>query len=175
MMKQVAPLRIPVPRVDLMTVPADTATDGMILDDSAWPVLYTSLGPDLTAERFMVFARWYEGQIARAEQEGVYVLTCSDARGTAPSREVQRTIADWQATLTDAQFNRCWLSTVVVDSVVVRGVLTAINWFRPPTTPQVVVANERDAFVAIADECQRRGRPPPAPPWWISGPQRPTG
>lgn len=147
--------------------PQGPDTTHPILDESAWPILYSSLGPNLTPARFDIFARWYVQCLARAAEEGVYLATVADGTGPPPSLAVQRHIAAWQAGLSDAQFQRCWLSTVVIDHPLVRGVITAINWIRPPSTPQVVVKSVEDAFAAVVDDLRRRGLPAPPRPRWL--------
>jgi len=136
-----------------------------VLDDSAWPILRNCLTP-VTIEAFDEFATWHTAALERATALGVYLYAVSDARGQAPSLEVVRHIARWQATLTNAQFERCALNVVVVNNALIRRAMTTINWFKAPLTPQLVVATHREAWVAVVEDLEKRNQPiPPAPPW----------
>ena len=138
----------------------------IVLDDSAWPILRSSVHP-ATIEAFDAFAVWYTAAMLRAQREGVFLYMLSDARGEPPPNAVVRHIAAWQATLSTGQLERCALNVVVIDNVLVRRVLTAINWFKPPPTPQIVVANHRQGFQAMVEDIGRRGLPPPPRPAWV--------
>jgi hypothetical protein len=138
-----------------------------VLDDTTcWPLIRVSLGPDVTAARFDVFAAWYEGCVKRALRDGVFLYSVTDARGPPPPLALMRHISSWQTGLSVEQLERCLINAVVIDNVLVKSTLTAINWFRRPTTQQVIVDSEATGFDVVARDFARRGLVPPVrPPW----------
>ncbi len=137
----------------------------IVLDDSAWPVVHHSVG-DHSVEQFNAFGDWYLDCLKRARADNVSIYVLSDARGGIPDGEVRRRAAQWLAGLSEPHFNVCALSIIVVDNPLIRGAITALNWFRRPSTPQQIVASVEEGWQLIVDDHVRRSLPIPARPSW---------
>ena len=95
-------------------------------------------------------------------------LILSDARGGVPDAEVRSRAAKWLAALSKPQFDVCALSVIVVDNPLIRGVITALNCFARPSTPQMIVESFEQGWKLIVDDRVRRAFPVPARPMWMS-------
>jgi len=139
----------------------------IVLDDSAWPILHHSVG-EHTREQFDAFSAWYLACLKRARADNVRIYILSDARGGVPDPDVRRRASQWLAGLSEPQFDVCALSVIVVDNPLIRGVITALNWFRRPSTPQEIVETFEQGWKLIVDDHARRGLSPPARPAWLA-------
>jgi hypothetical protein len=139
----------------------------IVLDDSAWPVLYHTLG-DHTVDHFNVFAAWYLGCLQRAHGSRTPLVVVSDVRGVVAPPEVRRHAALWMAQLSSQQRELCALSVIVLDSPIVRAAITALNWFQRPVTPQHVVSDLPGAWDHVDNCLQQRLQPVPARPAWCT-------
>ena len=74
------------------------------------------------------------------------VLFVSDARYADHSAGQRRLWASWleESTRTDVQ-RRGIGSVLMLDSALLRGALTALNWLTPPNVPQYVTGSEEEA------------------------------
>ena len=138
----------------------------IVLDDSAWPILHHSLG-DHSCEDFERFGAWYLRAVKRALAEGVLVYVVSDVRGGVPGQAIRRHAVAWLAGLDRQQFEACMLSIIVIDDPLLRGVITAVNWFRRPTRPQEVVDTYEAAWMLIVEDHSRRRLSVPQRPAWL--------
>lgn len=138
----------------------------IVLDDSAWPILHHTVG-EHTREQFDAFGDWYLASLKRARATNVRVYVLSDARGGIPDPDLRRHAAQWLASLSEPQFEVCALSIIVVDSPLIRGAITALNWFRRPSTPQFIVDSYEHGWQLIVDDHVRRALPIPERPRWV--------
>ena len=103
----------------------------------------------------------------RALAEGVLVYVVSDVRGGVPGQAIRRHAVAWLAGLDRQQFEACMLSIIVIDDPLLRGVITAVNWFRRPTRPQEVVDTYEAAWMLIVEDHSRRRLSVPQRPAWL--------
>jgi hypothetical protein len=137
----------------------------IVLDDSAWPVLFHTLGAH-TVEHFDHFAGWYVVCLQRAQHANTRVVLVSDVRGDTTSADVRRAASRWMSTLSRQQQEQCALSVIILDSPIVRAGITALNWFQRPITPQHVVAEPSAAWDHVEPALRQHQLPvPPLPRW----------
>ncbi len=145
------------------------------LDDTAWPVLYARFRGVATIEGYDEYAVWLEGQVKRALAEKTKIATINDAaEGIQVSSEVRRHIADWlehnnnagAAAATAASF-------VVINSSIMRGVMTALSWVAKDKMGGVVsVATVEDAWNGAVSALKAEGIAVPPRPRWLAEPRR---
>jgi hypothetical protein len=101
-----------------------------VLDDSAWPVVYARFRGVATTEGYDEYAHWLERQIERATHEKGKIVSINDTIGAIQvSSEVRRHIASWLERHNAAGASAVTAgSFVVINSAVVRGVMTALSW-----------------------------------------------
>ena len=137
----------------------------IVLDDSAWPVLFHTMGAH-TVEHFDRFAGWYIASLQRAQHSKTRLVLVSDVRGDLTSTEIRRHASRWVAQLSRQQREQCVLSVVILDSPIVRAGITALNWFQRPLAPQHVVADPSAAWDHVELTLRQRQLPvPPVPRW----------
>jgi hypothetical protein len=89
---------------------------------------------------------YYERAIRRGK-----FIALSDARFANHEADQRRLWADWLAELNRMDVASHSVATVLLlDSVLLRGALVALNWITPPKAPQHVVGSDREAV----DECR---------------------
>lgn len=142
--------------------------DGMpiVLDDSAWPVLFHTMGAH-TVEHFDHFAAWYLACLQRAQQTGSQIVLVTDVRGTATSTELRRYASRWMSQLSHQQREQCVLSVIILDNPMVRAGITALNWFQRPIAPQHVVADPGAAWAHVEHTLRHHHLPVPMLPAWL--------
>lgn len=142
------------------------------LDDSAWPIVYARFEGEATVEGFDEYARWVEVQIKRAVKTNERFVNITDTRGKMQvSPEVRRHMADWVARQEETGLSAASLgSIVVVDSMIIRGVMTAISWVSRAQMVNVSsVATAADAWKLAGELLQAAGGSLPARPSWALG------
>jgi hypothetical protein len=148
-----------------------------LLDASAWPVLYARFRGAATVEAFRGYQRWYEEQIQKANNQKVKFVCINDTTpGVTVSAEVRKHIGDWMAGLSPLAGQASAGNIVVINSVAVRGVLTALRWVDPRRLGTVTtVATLEDAWKRALEHLDAVGQKPPAvttPAWLITLPKR---
>jgi hypothetical protein len=104
----------------------------VFLDDAHFPVVIATWVGEaslLTAEAYIA---WFKAQIARAEEEEVWLIAISDSRlAGRPDATVRRYFADEIGSTEGRRLMSKQTSLVVHDSQLLRGALTAISWLVP--------------------------------------------
>ena len=90
-------------------------------------------------------------------------LTDSTAMRSMPDAKVRRYIADRQGEHNGKYGARGLGAVIVLDSVLVRGALTAINWVRPLAERQEYVATRLDGMRVSVQWMEGEGMPVPDP------------
>jgi hypothetical protein len=107
---------------------------------------------------FQSFGKSCEADIARlrpvylrAFKRGRPIICLSDARLATHSVDQRKLWADWLAETNREDTHGCSVATVILlDSVLLRSALIALNWITPARVPQHVVGNLDEAL----DECR---------------------
>ncbi|HEY1098959.1 MAG TPA: hypothetical protein VGF99_08520 [Myxococcota bacterium] len=141
----------------------------IVLDDSAWPILHHTVG-DATREDFDHFADWYMRCVRRARSEQVRLYVLTDLRGVIPAHDVRRHASRWLASLDDDHFHVGAQAVIVVDNPLIRGAITALNWFRRPSTPQDIVEDYEHAWRVLVEAFRKNGHSAPPRPAWMPAP-----
>lgn len=111
------------------------------IDESGFPLLLVTFSGRITAEAIAAYyARvdvWF-----RADQRVAVIIdiTLLDV----PSASMRRIFSDATAARLPVIARRC-AGVAVVNSAVLRGIVTALSWINPPKHPQVEVATVREA------------------------------
>ena len=117
------------------------------IDDSKWPLVRmhfpTDEWPDDEFERYL---KYLEDNLNRAERAGVKTALLFNASGS-PNADAQRRKwqADWMKKHNEQSARMTAGYAFVIDSTVVRGLLTAILWLAPMPAPHTVVRTEEEA------------------------------
>lgn len=110
--------------------------------DETWPIIcFQSYG--VTTEAQLAAVRPVYERIYRRKAP---FLTVSDARFADHSAAQRKLWADWLAEQIRLDVHEGARGTVVIlDSVLLRGALVALNWITPPKVPQEVAADRHEA------------------------------
>ena len=139
------------------------------LDDQAWPIVYARFEGPSTVEGFAEYAAWLETLVARARAERTRFITISDTRGGLQvTPDVRRYIGQWVAGLAESGFTASTVGTIVVlDSAIVRGVMTAISWVSRAQMADVSTqATVEGAWQQAIELASAAGLRVPARPTW---------
>lgn len=139
---------------------------GITVDLSRFPIVNVRFGTSWSDADFDRYLETMEREaLARCEPN----VTILDARGAMNTPAIQRRKqAEWlrrhEATLKQHSLGTAF----VIDSALVRGVLTAILWMQPMPAAHIVVATIEEAERWAAEQLARRksaagGVPPPSP------------
>ena len=130
---------------------------GIVVDDRHFPVVVSTWYGDPTEAIVRRYFDWLSGIIERSRSESVpYVLITDATYAKRPQPSVRQVVAE----LTDAmppytaEINIG--NYVVVESALIRGALTAMQWISRQTWTSVTVPSCEDADLA------RAGQPAPA-------------
>lgn len=99
------------------------------LDDSSWPIVYARFQGVASIDGYRKYEVWLEACCQRARSETTRIVVINDACGVERvDTEVRKHISDW--TETHSKENDAFLacSIVVLESRLMRGVMTAIAW-----------------------------------------------
>ena len=108
-------------------------------DDSAWPVVKVTYSSNVDEGEFETLLDLVSGCQSRALREGQMLALIYDATsGYSASARVRRRQAEWIEEHKQATKDACAGIAFVFDSVVVRGVLTAILWMSEVHAPHKV-------------------------------------
>jgi hypothetical protein len=125
----------------------------------AWPLFITVLPPRFDLHDVEAYIPEVDALYLRRERFATLVDT--SAVSALPGASERRRLAEWQnATIDSIQRYNVFTATVI-QSPVVRGALTAMNWiFRPPNE-QVVVKSFAEGFVRCVEKLRADGRAMP--------------
>lgn len=146
-----------------------------LMDASAWPVIYARFRGTATVEDFQVYQRWYEAQIRQAVDQKAKIVCINDTTpGVTVSAEVRKFIGDWLVGLSSLTSLASVGDIVVVDSVAMRGVMTALRWVDPKRVGGVeTVATPEDAWKRALERLAANGLKAPAvTPTWLKAPPK---
>lgn len=90
-------------------------------------------------------------------------LTDTTAMRTMPDAKVRRYVADRQGAHNEKYAARALGAVIIVDSALVRGALTAINWIRPLAERQEYVATKLEGMQVCVRWLEADGLPVPDP------------
>ncbi len=94
----------------------------------------------------------------RAYRLGRPILCFSDARLASHTADQRRLWADWTAESMEADVLKTTKASVILlDSALLRGALTALNWITPPEVPQHVCGATEEAVRRAREVAQREG------------------
>jgi hypothetical protein len=147
-----------------------------LMDASAWPVIYARFRGTASVEAFQGYQRWYEAQVRQAIDLKVRIVCINDTTpGVTVSAEVRKYIGDWTAGLSPLTSQASAGDIVVIDSVAMRGVMTALRWVDPKRLGAVeTVATPEDAWKRALEQLAAAGQKPPAvtTPVWLKAPPK---
>ena len=137
-------------------------------DESAWPIVYGRFAGVGTVTGFEAFVSWHTGVMHKAMAQKQRLVVVTDARavtGTPP--DVRAVVGKW---ISDSprEFEEMTLESVVVlQSALMRGVLTAVGWLSTRKVRLTVFATLPEAWESGVAALKRIGQEPPKlrPPW----------
>ena len=122
-------------------------------DDGSWPVVKITYDKQVDEDEFEELLDRVAATQARALGEGRQIALIYDAsKGYSASARIRKRQAQWIEEHKDATRVACAGIAFVIDSVVVRGVLTAILWMSELNAPHKVFATS-EAANAWALDC----------------------
>jgi hypothetical protein len=139
------------------------------ITDETFPILcFQNWGKSTKAD--IDFIRpFYERSLRRGK-----IIALSDARYANHDAEQRKLWANWLAEVIRIDVHAHSVATVVLlDSVLLRGALVALNWITPPRAPQHVVGSDEDALEECRVLVDKHGLHVPAHVWgqvrlWLS-------
>lgn len=124
--------------------------DGMDLDIAGFPVVVTRYLRTPTAADFENYGRRFRADVLSRAKPYAHIADLSNLRLADPAtRRLGAALANELSSLTDRY---AVVSIVVVQSTIVRGILTAIRWMVPATGLELNAATMADA-ADIAERC----------------------
>ena len=124
--------------------------DATLVADARYFPLIISTFTGATTEKIMCrYFAWNNAQAERADRENTKFITLSDARlAKRPDATVRKTIAELSDEAPAALHERHLPSVLVLESAIVRGALTAIQWmsrneFKTLSAPTMAAGFER--------------------------------
>lgn len=116
-----------------------TADDVIIVQEECFPVVCTTWIKSPSARVIEEYFRWINESAARAHREGITLVNITDAGLTGvPSADVRRLIAERTQELETSKHGGAIHSITVVESAVIRGVLSALSWLHGDLKTEVV-------------------------------------
>jgi hypothetical protein len=103
---------------------------------------------------------------AAAFERGGPIVCIADVRRADHDAVQRRLLGDWANHVKTSYGARVLAVVVVLDSALLRGALTALNWISPPTVPQPAAANVREA-VALAKRFYEQASVLVPPQVWV--------
>lgn len=113
------------------------------IDEGRWPIaIFESPGARLPGE---IDSDSFYVELDRLLARGERFATLHDLRGTRPDAARRRRFTDWVET-NKSELSR-WLAAhaVVVDSTLLRGIITAVLWMTAPPCPMRVFDDRAEA------------------------------
>ncbi len=130
------------------------------IDDSRHPIVVVTFVGLATDAEFQDYLTRMEKMILSRRETNCTILDATRAGNTPP---VQRRMqADWLKRNEDLLRQYSAGTAFVIDSSLVRGLLTAILWMSPMATPHTIVASLDEAESWAAAQLRARGIEPPA-------------
>lgn len=95
----------------------------------------------VTKDELAAIRPLFDRVFARPEKQ----IIVSDARFAAHDAAQRKLWSDWSNEHMDIATRTTAATIVVLDSVILRGALTALNWITPPRVPQHITASPQEA------------------------------
>lgn len=111
-----------------------------------WPLVVIVVGEELSRRELPELEREIDAVYLRNERFATLV-DCSAVR-SMPDASTRKRLAEWQNETRGKIARLNVLSATVIDSAVVRGAMTAMNWIFQPPNRQVTVATFAEALEA---------------------------
>jgi hypothetical protein len=148
-----------------------------LMDASAWPVIFARFRGTASVEAFQTYQAWYEAQVRRAIEQKTRIVCINDTTpGVTVSAEVRKHIGDWATGLDHLTSVASLGDIVVIDSVAMRGVMTAMRWVDPKRLGNIeTVGTPEAAWKRALEHIAAAGQKPPAvtaPDWLKAAPKR---
>lgn len=128
------------------------------IDSSRWPLVTVRFVGDLLEDEFDAYLRFLNANMERTERESQMTAIVFD------SRQVGRVLPSIRAKMTrwiqsnTAQTRRtCAGFGFVIDSQLVRGLLTAVLWVVPIPAPHAVTSTVTEAEDFLTNELEKHG------------------
>jgi hypothetical protein len=129
---------------------------GIRIDTTAWPLIVWNSPRDSPHEAVMR-ALEYLVQVWKATPADTKSFLVCDLslQGRAPSASERREIASFLALHDKLQRKALLGGALVVSSAIVRGVITAVFWLRPPAVPQKAFGTRAQAVTHAIEQIER--------------------
>ena len=132
------------------------------VSDESYPIICLQSFGRLTSAQLQEVKPVY----FRAYALGAPLLFVSDARLADHGADQRRLWAEWSAESAKADQHKCVKATVLLlDSPLLRGALTALNWISPPVVPVHVVRDELSAIETARTLAEALGMSVPSNAW----------
>jgi hypothetical protein len=109
--------------------------------DATWPFVCMQSKGRVTKEELTAIRPLFDRVFARPDKQ----IIVSDARFAAHDAAQRKLWSDWSNEHMDIATRTTAATIVVLDSVILRGALTALNWITPPRVPQHITASPQEA------------------------------
>jgi hypothetical protein len=100
-----------------------------------------------------------------AYKRGMSIVCISDARLANHDAGCRKLYADWSDHCIRVDPGHTKATILVLDSAILRGALTALNWVVPPKIPQFIVADALEAIEAGRQQADKFGMAVPGHTW----------
>jgi hypothetical protein len=112
------------------------------IEDNAWPFVISVIPPEPSEAFFERFFAKHRELLARKEP---WVHLCDIRKVTKlPDARIRTMLAEESRKLDPLTARYTLGAATVIESALVRGILTAIYWINPPAAPSVVVATPHE-------------------------------
>lgn len=140
-----------------------TTGDMIANEDGYFPILITTWFRAPTEPLVRGYYRWLHEQLDRAKREGMpLVLVTDSGPAGVPSADVRRLIVELTTAWEKAGATEIRIASyVVVESAVMRGVLSTLSWLHGDMSNENVATCEQALTRALEALARRRIPPPP--------------
>jgi len=131
---------------------------GMLVDMSAWPVVYYVYDGPLSAAELKAYLAKQEQLIGRNKK---YVVVADFSSGEVPPPAQRAAQADFDKRHADVTAKLCLGVAFVVPGALMRGAITAYTWIVGSVYPMKICATRAEAQAYVNEKLSAAGLSPP--------------
>jgi hypothetical protein len=132
---------------------------GIRVDTTDWPIVLIDFPAKHERSSLVAMLAHLETLLREGEQEGdrSFVITDLSRIRSIPGADQRRYSAEWMQRTLELQKAATVGAANVAPSAVLRGIVTAVFWIRPPATPTAVVASREEAIARGVETLEAAG------------------
>lgn len=122
-----------------------------------WPVVIIEAPPNSTYESIEFFCARYSELFKRRERFAT-IQDMTRMKGLLDAKS-RKKLGDWTKESEEEIMRWHVASATIVESALIRGIVTAVHWFAKPTTPQMMTGSMREGMDYVVGHLRREGVP----------------